>query len=67
MLKHARIRLKMSQERLAEKLNISQSYLSQLENINKYNKNVTIDLIKKISTELDLDPIDVFFYFYKKS
>jgi transcriptional regulator with XRE-family HTH domain len=67
MLKNARIKKKMSQIKLANKLNISQSYLSQLEHNKRYYKNVTIDLIKKISIELELDPIDVFFYFYNKS
>lgn len=65
MLKSARKSKGLSQKKLAEKLNISQPYLSQLENQEKYNKNVTIDLIRKISEELELLPEDVFLYFFK--
>lgn len=66
MLKSARYNKKLTQKELAAKLNISQSYLCQLENKNRYNKNVTIDLIKRISKELELDPIEVFIYFLEQ-
>lgn len=61
MLKAARKSKNMSQKDLAKKLNLSQSYLCKLEN--KEYKNVTVELIKRISLELDLDLIEVFLYF----
>lgn len=64
MLRNARKAKGLSQKTLAERLGITQSYISRLENKLKYNKNVTIDLIRKISEELELDPVDVFLYFY---
>ncbi|NFQ86707.1 helix-turn-helix transcriptional regulator [Clostridium sporogenes] len=64
MLKKARKTKGLSQKTLAKKLNITQSYLSRLESNGKYNKNITIGLIKKISIELELDPVDIFLYFY---
>lgn len=57
----------LSQKTLAERLGITQSYLSKLENKDKYAKNVSVHLIGRISEELDLDPVDVFLYFYRKS
>lgn len=62
MLKYKRKMLGISQRSLAEKLGITQSYYSRIEN-GKFN-NVTIEFIYKISIELELDPIDVFNYFY---
>ncbi|EDU35764.1 MULTISPECIES: helix-turn-helix domain-containing protein [Clostridium] len=64
MLKKARKTKGLSQKTLAKKLDITQSYLSRLESNAKYNKNITIGLIKKISIELELDPVDIFLYFY---
>ncbi|HDI3055686.1 TPA: helix-turn-helix transcriptional regulator [Clostridium botulinum] len=64
MLKKARKTKGLSQKTLAKKLDITQSYLSRLESNSKYNKNITIGLIKKISIELELDPVDIFLYFY---
>ncbi|HID0817787.1 transcriptional regulator [Clostridium botulinum] len=64
MLKKARKTKGLSQKTLAKKLNITQSYLSRLESNSKYNKNITIGLIKKISIELELNPVDIFLYFY---
>lgn len=64
MLRNARKKKGLSQKTLAERLEISQPYLSRLENIEKYDGNVTVELIRKISTELDLDPVDVFLFFY---
>ncbi|HCQ89207.1 MULTISPECIES: helix-turn-helix domain-containing protein [unclassified Clostridium] len=67
MLKNARKSKRMSQKYLAKRLGITQSYLSKLENKEKYNKNVTIDLVERIAEELDLDSTDVFFYFCRRS
>lgn len=64
MLRSSRTSKGLSQKKLAKKLGITQSYLSKLENKHKYNKNVTVDLIRKISIELELDALDVFLYFY---
>lgn len=65
MLKNSRKKLGLSQAELARKIGIKQSYLSKIENL-KFN-NVTIKLIKKISVELHLNPIDVFLFFYNDS
>lgn len=65
MLRSARKNKGLSQKTLAERLGITQSYFSRLENKHKYNKNVTVELIKKMSLELELDPVDVFLYFYR--
>ncbi|ASN68323.1 hypothetical protein 10S11_61 [uncultured Caudovirales phage] len=62
MLKTARKAKGLSQKNLGEMLGKTQSYVSQLER-DKY-KNVTINLIRKLSIALELDPADVFFYFY---
>lgn len=64
MLKNARKNKGLSQKTLAERLKISQSYLSRLENGDKYNRNVTVELIRKIAAELELDPVKLFLYFY---
>ncbi|WP_315119464.1 helix-turn-helix transcriptional regulator [uncultured Clostridium sp.] len=63
MLKDARKKKGLSQKSLAERLGITQSYLSRLENRDKYDKKVTVDLAKRISEELDLKLIDVVLYF----
>lgn len=64
MLRSARKCKRLSQKTLAERLGITQSYLSRLENKHKYNGNVSVDLIKKISIELEVDPVLIFLYFY---
>lgn len=64
MLKRVRKQKRMSQKNLAEKLGVTQSYISQLEK-DRY-KNVGTDLIRKISTVLEVDPVDLFLYFYDK-
>lgn len=61
MLKYKRKKLGISQLELSERLNITQSHLSKIEN-RKFS-NVNINLIKKISKELKLDPVDVFLFF----
>ena len=62
MLKNIRKKIGISQEYMAKKLNVSQSYYCKLEN-GKFN-NVNIDIITKISKELNLDPEEVFNYFF---
>ena len=62
MLKYRRKKLGISQLELSERLHITQSHLSKIEN-RKFS-NVNIDLIKKISKELKLDSVDVFLFFY---
>lgn len=54
---------KISQKELSFRLDVSQSYISRLENY-KVN-NVNIELIRNISKELEIDPVEVFLFFYK--
>lgn len=54
---------KISQKELSFRLDVSQSYISRLENY-KVN-NVNIELIRSISKELEIDPVEVFLFFYK--
>lgn len=61
MLKNRRKKLGISQEDLAKRLNVTQSYLSKIER--ERFSNVNIEFIMKISNELNLDPNDVFNYF----
>lgn len=65
MLKTSRKNLGLSQEELAKKIGVKQCHVSKIENA-KFN-NVTIELIKKISDELRLNPVDVFLFFYNNS
>jgi transcriptional regulator with XRE-family HTH domain len=67
MLKKARNTSKMSQKKLAQKIGVTQPYISQLENRCKYNTRVTVDLVFKIAKELNIEPIDVLYYFRPKS
>lgn len=62
MLKNRRKKLGISQEDLAKRLNVTQSYLSKIER--ERFSNVNIEFIMKISNELNLEPNDVFNYFY---
>lgn len=62
MLKNRRKNLKISQKSLSEKIGISQGHLSKLENLKC--RNVNINTIRNISSELMLDPVDVFLFFY---
>lgn len=63
MIKIARIEKNLSQKKLAANLGISKSYLSKIENRdNKYNKNITVNLLLNLSKELDLCPIKTFIY-----
>ncbi len=62
MLKCRRKKLGISQKSLAEKLGVTQSYYSRIEN-GKFN-NVNIEFIFNLSKELKLDNTEVFNYFY---
>lgn len=62
MLKYRRKNLGISQKYLAEKIGITQGYMSKLENLKC--KNINISIISTISDELILDPVDVFLFFY---
>lgn len=62
MLKTVRKSKGMSQKSLGEALEKSQSYVSRLEN--GIYTNVNINLIRKLSTALELNPVDIFLYFY---
>lgn len=64
MLKKKRIEKRLTQLQLAEKLGISESYLNKLEN-HPNTCNPTVNLILKLSKELDLDSLKVFLYFTK--
>lgn len=64
MLKNRRKKLGISQRKLAKRLNVDRSYLSKVEN-NKFN-NVSVGFIRKISKELNLNPVKVFLFFYLK-
>lgn len=64
MLKNRRKNLKISQKSLSEKIGISQGHLSKLENLKC--RNVNINTIRNISSELMLDPVDVFLFFYNR-
>ena len=63
MIKKLRKKKKISQRELSFRLDVSQSYISRLENY-KVN-NVNIELIRNISKELEIDPVEVFLFFYK--
>lgn len=58
--------MNLSQKELSKKLGITQSYLSKLESRNnRYHKNVTVDLIVKLSLSLNVDKVIIFEFFSK--
>lgn len=61
MLKKKRIKKGLTQSKLAEKIGISKGYLNKLEN-GKYN-NTTIQVILKLSKELEICPVKLFLFF----
>lgn len=65
MIKTTRKRQNLTQEKLAKRCNLSQSFLSELENKHK-TKNVTIKQIIKIANELNLNPKDLASWFIDK-
>lgn len=56
-IKHIRKRMNMSQSELATKMEISRSYLSDIEN---GNKNPSIKTVKKLADSLGLSVTDLF-------
>ena len=64
MLKNKRRKKGQTLSELAEKIGISEGYLSKLER-HPIQCNPHIDLILKLSQELDEDPVNIFLYFVK--
>lgn len=58
MIKTARKKHKLTQKELAKRCNLSQSFLSELENKNN-KKNVTIKQIINISNKLKISPYEL--------
>lgn len=65
MIKTSRKRQKITQKELAKRCNLSQSFLSQLENRN-LRKNVTIKQIIKISSQLNINAYELAVWFIAK-
>ena len=61
VIKIYRRRKKMTQKVLAQKCNVKQNYISQLENFKKV---PTLNLINKLAKKLDICPIIIFINFY---
>lgn len=61
MIKDARRKIGLSQSQLGQRLQLSQSYISKLEN--RKITNISINLIVSISKVLNLCPISVFSFF----
>ncbi|AUM92660.1 helix-turn-helix domain-containing protein [Clostridium botulinum] len=64
MLKAVRKHKGIKQKDLANRLGITQAYLSKLENNSLYKINVNIDIIENLALELNICPIAVFLYFF---
>ncbi len=64
MLKKKRVEKNLTELRFAKRIGISKSYVSKLEN-HPDKCNPTINLILKISKELELSPFFVFRFFIK--
>ena len=60
MIKNARNKKKITQRELAKKLNVSQSYMSKIEN--RKTKTISIDLILNLSSIVEIDPVDLFIF-----
>ena len=65
LIKTTRKRQKITQKELAKRCNLSQSFLSELENKNN-KKNVTIKQVIKIADGLNLNPRDLASWFIDK-
>ncbi|NFD30393.1 XRE family transcriptional regulator [Clostridium botulinum] len=63
MLKAVRKHKGIKQKDLANRLGVSQSTISKLENYSIYEVTVTVDLIENLAMELNICPIAVFLYF----
>lgn len=64
MIKVARKRLNLTQKELALRCNMSQSYISKLEN--KAYCNITLNKIKRISKALNINQIELAIWLLKK-
>lgn len=62
MIKKKRLEKSLTQGQLAEKIGISESYMCRIEKYPHF-CNPTINIILKMSEELDIDPIKIFLYF----
>ena len=60
MIKNARTKKKITQLELAKKLNVSQSYMSKIEN--RKTKTISVDLILNLSSIVEIDPVDLFIF-----
>ena len=60
MIKNARTKKKITQLELAKKLNVSQSYMSKIEN--RKTKTISIDLILNLSSIVEIDPVELFIF-----
>ena len=60
MIKNARNKKKITQLELSKKLNVSQSYMSKIEN--RKTKTISVDLILNLSSILEIDPVDLFIF-----
>jgi transcriptional regulator with XRE-family HTH domain len=60
MIKNARNKKKITQRELSKKLNVSQSYMSKIEN--RKTKTISVDLILNLSSILEIDPVDLFIF-----
>ena len=60
MIKNARNKKKITQLELANLLNVSQSYMSKIEN--RKTKTISIDLLLTLSSILEIDPVDLFIF-----
>lgn len=60
MIKNARNKKKITQLELANTLNVSQSYMSKIEN--RKTKTISIDLLLTLSSILEIDPVDLFIF-----
>ena len=65
MIKEARKKQRLTQNELAIKCNLSQSFLSELENKHK-KKNITIKQIINISDKLKISPYELSNWFIDK-
>ncbi len=65
MIKEARKKQRLTQKELAIKCNLSQSFLSELENKHK-KKNITIKQIINISDKLKISPYELSNWFIDK-
>lgn len=62
MIKEKRLEKSLTQGQLAEKIGISESYMCRIEKYPHF-CNPTINVILKISEELDIEPTKIFLYF----